>query len=69
MIYTQQEYIFIHNAVLEYVVCEQTEITCDNFPEELAKLKKINHISGKSKLQDQFEVGIYSIVDGAHLSQ
>ena len=67
MILTQQQYIFIHNAVLEYVVCGQTEITCDNFPEELANLKQINRISGKTKLEDQFEVGI-SMATITHLS-
>ena len=56
--YIQQQYIFLYNAILEYVVCGLTEVPCENFSKELAKLKKINPTSGKSKLQYQFEVGI-----------
>ena len=56
--YIQQQYIFLHDAILEYIVCGLTEVPCENFPKELAKLKIINPTSGKSKLQNQFEVGI-----------
>ena len=58
----QQQYIFLHEVILEYVVCGQTEISCDNFTKELAKLKQVNPTSGKSKLQNQFEASLSNSV-------
>ena len=40
------------------MICGQTEIPSDQLAPELAKLKAIAPDTGKSKLEDQFEVSI-----------
>ena len=40
------------------MICGQTEIPSDQLVPELAKLKAISPDTGKSKLEDQFEVSI-----------
>ncbi|CAL1536131.1 unnamed protein product [Lymnaea stagnalis] len=55
MVQTQEQYVFLHEAAKVAMVCLNTTITSDNIVERFQQLEKKN-ISGKSKLEQEFEI-------------
>ena len=48
--------MFLHDLVLECLLCGNTEIPCEEFSREMTDLKKVDLQTGKSGLEKQFEV-------------
>ena len=48
--------MFVHDAVLEAVICGDTEITTDKYEMKLMEMKKVNPGEPKSVLQSQFDL-------------
>ncbi len=56
MFISQEQYIFIHNALLEAITVGDTAVPCYKFKEMYGKLKQIDSAKGTNKLQEQFKV-------------
>ena len=54
----QEQYVFIHDAILESVTCGDTEISSANLRLALKKLIKKNPQDNTSPLQTQFKVNM-----------
>ena len=52
----QDQYIFLHNAMLESVTCGDTEISSANLRLMIQKLNKFNPADNATPLQTQFKV-------------
>lgn len=52
----QDQYGFIHDAVLESLICGETQIPAQNLPKAMKQLESIDPKSGKSGYEVQFEV-------------
>ena len=52
----QEQYVFLHDAVLEAIICGETEIPTDKYESSLQSLKMINPQTGITSLQSQFDV-------------
>lgn len=52
----QEQYQFIFDALVEYFVIGNTSIQVDDFRSDLGRLNEINIGSGKSYLEEQYEV-------------
>ena len=48
--------MFLHDAVLEAIICGETEIPSDKYQTKLQKLKKIDSSTVYSGLQSQFDI-------------
>ena len=48
--------MFLHDAVLETVICGETEIPTDKYQTKLQELKKIDSSTGCSGLQSHFDL-------------
>ena len=51
----QTQYVFIHDALSELVVCGETEMTAAELRTKMSKLKK-HGVSGVTGYQKQFQV-------------
>ena len=51
----QDQYVFIHDAILEAVTCGDTQIESGNLRAKLKKMQKKNQ-SGKTEMELQFAV-------------
>ena len=56
LVFLQEQYVFLHDVVLESLLCGNTELLCETFSKELNDLKKMDPETGKSGLELQFEV-------------
>lgn len=56
LLVSQAQYIFIHDALMEYVTCGDTEFVVRELPEKLRILNTIDPDSGDSLLVAQFKV-------------
>ena len=54
----QDQYIFIHDAILESVTCGDTQIDAGNLRTSMSKLLKKSH-SGMTELELQFAVSTF----------
>ena len=54
---TQDQYVFIHDAVLESVTCGDTQIEASSLRVAMRKLKE-KSLQGGSPLQQQFSVSL-----------
>ena len=52
----QEQYIFVYDALLEALKAGKTVIGCSDFKPEFNKLCVVDALTGKSKLQQQYEV-------------
>ena len=52
----QEQYIFIHDAILKSVMCGDTEINATNFRSTLMKMTRKNMEDNSTKLETQFKV-------------
>ena len=48
--------MFLHYAVLEVVICGDTEITTEKYKMKLMEMKKVNPNNQKTNLQSQFDI-------------
>ena len=55
----QEQYIFIHDAILESVICGNTEISPENFRQVVSNLRMVDKKDGKIQLQREYEVIIH----------
>ena len=54
----QDQYMLIHDAVLEFLICGKTRIMASGFSTAMDNLNKINRQTGKSGYVTQFEVSL-----------
>lgn len=52
----QVHYIFIHDSVLEAVVCGETQVSASNFRLAMTKLGKVDHETGLNGFELQHQV-------------
>ena len=62
LIIYKEQYIFLHDAVLESVTCGDTEISSANLRLAVRKLNKINPADNTTMLQTQFKVNMQASV-------
>ena len=48
--------MFVHDAVLEAIICGETDITTNKYEMKLQKLKKVDPVTGCSGLKSQFNL-------------
>ena len=58
----QEQYMFIHDAILELVTCGDTQINAGQLHSAVQNLTKIDQLTFKTGLQTQFEVRRYTDV-------
>ena len=59
----QAQYIFIHDALMEYVTCGSTEFLVRELPEKLRILNTVDPDSGDSLLVAEFKVCLSEFSD------
>ena len=52
----QDQYCFIFKAVLEGLTLGETTVTCDTFMQRLSQLDALNEMTGKRRIDTEFEV-------------
>lgn len=57
LVFFQEQYIFVYDVLLEALICGDTTIPADKYPDALSELLEIDQNIGKTKLEEQFEVG------------
>ena len=55
---TQDQYVFIHDAVLESLTCGDTQILASELSSAIKKLKEKNKETGRTGFETQFHVCI-----------
>ena len=63
MIQTEEQYIFVYDALLEALQTGDTAIPCSEFRMEFDLLCKTEEEGTKSKIQEQFEVRIMGSIE------
>ena len=58
----QEQYIFIHDAILESVICGDTEIPSANLRKALEEMDQIDPKENISALAKQFKVSSYTML-------
>ncbi|XP_059510353.1 receptor-type tyrosine-protein phosphatase U-like [Stegostoma tigrinum] len=56
MIQTEEQYVFIHNAILEAHLCGDTSISVEKFKSTYEEMIRVNPQSNSSKLNEEFQV-------------
>ena len=56
----QAQYVFIHDAILEYLTCGDTQINAVDLRTAIAGLMKQDELSGVTGFQNQFAVSAYA---------
>ena len=56
LLLSQEQYVFIHDAVLESIVCGNTQIPADDFRSTFEALKQTKPDTDESGFQAQFNV-------------
>lgn len=59
MIYAQDQYIFIHDAILESITCGNTQINVTNLQKVVNKLKQKDQVTSLSGFEQQLKVDTY----------
>ena len=52
----QSQYIFVHDAMLEYLFCKNTFVEASVFANKLKSLQEENVETGNTFLEDEYEV-------------
>lgn len=61
MILSQDQYIFVYNAVLEAITLGETTIPCYLFEEKYKELHQIDSKTNSTQLEEQFKVGMHRL--------
>ena len=56
MVQTLDQYVFIHDALFDYIACGDTSVPTSKLRDKLKQLKSINSGKGTSQLTDEFTV-------------
>ncbi|XP_021344878.1 receptor-type tyrosine-protein phosphatase mu-like, partial [Mizuhopecten yessoensis] len=56
MVQTLEQYMFVYDVLLEALICGDTSITLDSYPDTLSELLQYEQSIGKTKLDEQYEV-------------
>lgn len=59
MVWLQEQYIFIHDAILEACLCGETAIPVCEFKAAFYELIRIDSQTNSSHLKDEFQVTVY----------
>ena len=54
----QEQYIFVHDAVLEYLLCKDAFVKVEEFADKLKSLQEKNLETGNTFVEDEFEVRV-----------
>ncbi|KFV10779.1 Receptor-type tyrosine-protein phosphatase U, partial [Pterocles gutturalis] len=57
MIQTEEQYVFIHDAILEACLCGETSIPASEFKPTYKEMVRIEPQSNSSQLREEFQVG------------
>ena len=66
-IYIQEQYIFVHDAVLERVTCGDTQIMASDLRNIINKLGRMDPKTRLTGFQSQFQVILHSSLYSTHL--
>ncbi len=58
----QEQYIFLHDALLESLKCGETTIPCVSFRTRYAELCQRNPETNKTRMEEEFEVMLFGDV-------
>ena len=56
LFHLQEQFIFIHDVILESIICGDTEISAGKMGPAITKLRKRDRTTGKTQFEAQFEV-------------
>eukprot|EP00118_Oscarella_pearsei_P023283 m.275784 g.275784 ORF g.275784 m.275784 type:complete len:1931 (+) comp40604_c0_seq9:2253-8045(+) len=56
MVQTEAQYIFCHNAILEYVLCGDTDVQAHNVRNYVRQLENVDPVSKKTGMQKQLDL-------------
>lgn len=59
MMITQDQYMFIHDAILESITCGNTQINVTNLQKMVNKLKQKDKVTSLSGFEQQLKVHSY----------
>ena len=65
--FLQEQYIFIHDGILESLTCGDTEISSANLRLALKKMNKVNQKDNMTPLQTQFKVDLTIVQGGVEM--
>lgn len=54
---TQEQYSFIHDAVLEWIICGDTQVPAGEMKRAMKRMAEKNKETGKTAFEKQFQVG------------
>ena len=63
ILYFQEQYIFIHEAILETILCGMNEVDSINLVKEVRRLTEMKTSHDMSGFQERFKVSICIIKD------
>ena len=60
LLFQQEQYVFVYDCLLEALICGDTTVSSTAFPEIYTDLCLFDSDINKTKLEEQFEVHVYS---------
>lgn len=58
MVYVQEQYEFVHEAVCDFAMCGNTHIEATRFGDALAKLRDYSEEGCTTNFEEQFQVSL-----------
>ena len=58
--FLQEQYIFLHSAILEFVTCGDTQINAGDLRMVMRKYLKIDPVKKINKFQEQFNISVHN---------
>lgn len=68
MVQTEAQYIFIHDALLEAVICGNTEVNVKDLANRMRSLEQVNPETNRTLLEEEFERLSYNLAEN-HIYQ
>ena len=59
----QDQYVFIHDAVLESLTCGDTQIPASGLSSAIKKLKEKDRVTGRTGFETQFHVSSFKCLE------
>ena len=57
--FEQEQYVFIHESVLEALICGETSVTPDQLALHYDEIISLDDVTGLAPIQDEFEVKLF----------